>query len=282
MDGYRVLEINLNRGQARFHSFVDLDRLLGGVGLALQLIKRDLSEPQVVLSTGPLNGFFPFASKYCCLSYEKKELTEFYGSGRLSFMMKFARIDAVVIYGTAPRPTWISVGEGGVNFYTDNETGRLSFEQESPPAKRSILSFSSDQSRADNYFAFRPSVGRQLYLSNLLGLSVSADQPVSVSWRSEYQELYREILNRGRELEVAYAQRPSCAGCPAGCDLSIEIEERPELTLSHCLVACGFAKGIYESEATVFACLNSLGYRYKHEDLELVVPKVERIRQSFD
>lgn len=278
---YQILEVNLSAATANFHRFADSDGLLGGLGLALQLLKPSLPEAQVVLSVGPLNGLFPFVSKYCCLSFDNKELTEFYGSGRLSLIMKFAQIDAVIIYGTAREPTWVSVKGHRTTFYEDDETGRRSLIQEALPGRRSILSFSSEQSLTDDYFIFETTIGRRLYLNNLLGLSISADRAVPLVKPSEYDGLYQEILRRGRELEVSYGQSPSCGGCPAGCDLSHEVEHRPELILSHCLVACGFAQGIYESEATVFACLDSLGYRYKHEDLELVVAKVERLRRSF-
>lgn len=281
--GFRVLEIDLGQGRAQFRSFADLEGLLGGLGLALHLLRPDSSQSQVVLAVGPLTGLFPFASKYCLLSYGNKELSEFYGSGRLAMILKFAQIDAIVFSGTAQRPTLISIrSDRGVTFYEDNEIGKEAFARDGLPGRKSILAFLSEKSLVDGYFDFEVNVGRQLYLSNLLGLTITADQTVSVAKEKDYHEVYQEILKRGQELEVTYSSRPSCGGCPAGCDLSAVIEERPELVLSHCLVTCGFAKAIYESEATVFSCLNSLGYSYKHEDLELVAPKILGLRASFN
>lgn len=280
--GFRVLEINLKESQSQFHSFADLEGLLGGLGLALQLIKAHSTEPQTVLAVGPLTGLFPFASKYCLLDYSNKELTESYGSGRLAMILKFAQIDAIVFSGTARRPLLVSVQSNrGVTFYEDDPVGRGAFNRDGLPGRKSTLLFSSGESFSDSHFSFDANVGRRLYLSNLLGLTVTADQAVPVTKEKDYQEIYQEILKRGQELEVTYSHWPSCGGCPAGCELSIAIEERPELVLSHCLVTCGFAQTIYESQALIFSCLNSLGYSYKHEDLELVMPKVLRLRNNL-
>ncbi len=280
--GFRVLEIDLKEGQAQFRSFADADGLLGGLGLALQLLKADSAEAQVVLAVGPLTGLFPFASKYCLLFYSNGKLTESYGSGRLAMMLKFAQIDAILILGTARRPTLISIrSDRGLTFYEDDITGREAFARDGLSGRKSTIIFSSEKSSVDKDFVFEVSVGRQLYLSNLLGLTVTADQSVPVAKENDYQEIYQEILRRGQELEVTYSHQPSCGGCPAGCDLSSIVEERLELVLSHCLVTCGFAKAIYESPPLVFSCLNSLGYSYKHEDLELAVPKILRLRSNF-
>ena len=280
--GFRVLEINLKENQAQFRSFADSENFLGGLGLGLKLLRTDLAEPQAVLAIGPLTGLFPFASKYCLLSYSNGKLTESYGSGRLALILKFAQIDAIVITGMARRPILVSIrSDRGVTFYEDDLTGRESFARDGLPGRKSTVLFSSEESFVDTNFVFEVNVGRQLYLSNLLGLTVTADQLVPIVKESDYQEIYQEILGRGQELEVTYSNRQSCGGCPAGCELSSVVEERIELVLSHCLVTCGFAKAIFESQSLVFSCLNSLGYSYKHEDLELVAPKVLRLRSNF-
>lgn len=278
----QVLEIDLTERRAQFRSFADLGGLLGGLGLGLQLLKTETDSPQTVLSIGPLTGLFPFASKFCLLALSKGILSESYGSGRLALIMRFAQIDALITRGVSRAPVWISVrADRSVRFFEDDDLNREAFAKDGLPGRQATLVFGSEESHSDGFFLFNPEVGRQLFLANLRGLSLTAEQKVSIARESEYHEVYQEILSRGQELEVTYSNKFSCGACPVGCEASAELEERPELVLSHCLITCGFARRIYESEALVFACLNSLGLAIKHEDLELLVSRVDRLRQSF-
>lgn len=278
----QVLEIDLSQRRAQFHSFADLGGLLGGLGLGLQLLKTEAESQQTILAIGPLTGLFPFASKFCTLALNKGVLSESYGSGRLALIMRFAQIDALSIRGISRAPVWVSVrADRSVRFFEDDDLNREAFFKDGLPGRQANLVFGSEESRSDGFFLFNTEVGRQLFLANLCGLSLAADQKVLIARENEYREVYQEILSRGQELEVTYSNKFSCGACPVGCEASSELEERSELVLSHCLVTCGFAQRIYESEAVVFACLNSLGLIFKHEDLELVIPRVNRLRQSF-
>ncbi|MCL5003846.1 MAG: hypothetical protein M1352_01090 [Patescibacteria group bacterium] len=277
----QVLAVNLNTHEAEYGSYADLGRNIGGLGFALELgIQHRELEP-TVLSIGPLTGFFPFASKVCLLSVSSSGLTESYLSGSLSLMLRFAQIDCLLIYGTSKQPVFVSVHSGGQVDFLEGEAAEPLFYKSGSLGRRSFLAFTDGGSLADNYFKLHDEIGRRLYRRNLLGLVVSADRTLNIAKEKDYSELCREILERGRDLEVSYSNQPSCALCPAGCNFSKETEERPELVLSHCLVTCGFAKNIYENVPLAFACLNSLGYPFLHEDLEGLEKMVAELRAQF-
>ncbi len=277
----QVLTIDLSRKQSSYGSFADLGHLLGGLGIGLDLLRQYQQDSPTVFSIGPLNGFFPFASKVSCLSLFSGKVAESYLSGRSSLMMRFAGIDAIVIKGTSPTPLYVSVYPGGVVDFLDHEGTRETFLKSGIMGRRSFMMFSGNESLADDYFNIDGETGRKLFLSNLLGLSVSGDTSLPILKEKEYKDLYLEILGRGGELDVPYGGRMSCGGCPAGCEFSNLLEQKYDLTLSHCLVTCGFSGRIYESVPFVFSCLNALGLPYKHEDLEALPDRIKYIRQHI-
>lgn len=283
MQGYsrQVLDIDLEKRSFGLSSFADLGELLGGLGVGLQLVSQFKNFLPTVFSVGPLNGCFPFAAKFCCLSLLPGGLVESYISGRFALMMRFANLDSLLIRGIASRPLFLSIYPGGVVEFVEAEVMAESFSKAGVAGRRSFLTFADQESFSDDYFIFDQRVGRKLYLSNLRGIVLSAGLPVKIAKEKEYHDLYQQILARGGELEVAYGDQFSCGGCPAGCNFSREVEERFELTLSHCLVACGFARRIYEEIPLVFSCLNSLGFPYKHEDLETLPQKIAYLKASF-
>lgn len=278
----QVLTIDLSQRRSSYGSFADLGHLLGGLGIGLDLVRQYQQDSPTVFSIGPLNGFFPFASKVSCLSLLLPgKVAESYLSGCSSLMMRFAGIDAIVIKGTSTTPLYVSVYPGGVVDFLDHENAREAFLKSGVTGRRSFMTFSGNESLADDYFIIDQETGRKLFLSNLLGLSVSGDTSLPILKEREYKELYLEILGRGGELDVPYDGRLSCGGCPAGCEFSNLPEQKYDLTLSHCLVTCGFSGRIYESVPFVFSCLNALGLPYKHEDLEALSDRIKYIRQHI-
>jgi hypothetical protein len=139
--------------------------------------------------------------------------------------------------------------------------------------------FSGSGGLANEYFGIDEETARKLFLGNLLGLSISGNEVLPILKEKEYKSLYLEILGRGGELDVPFDGKPSCGGCPAGCEFSNLPEQKYDLILSHCLVTCGFSARIYESVPFVFSCLNILGLPYKHEDLEALPDRIKYIRQ---
>lgn len=277
----QVLTIDLAQRQASYGSFADLGHLLGGLGIGLELLRQYQDESPTVFSIGPLNGFFPFASKVSCLSLLSGKVTESYLSGRSSIIMRFAGIDSIVIKGTSPTPLYVSVYPGGVVDFLDHQEAREAFLKSGIVGRRSFMVFSGNESLANDYFNIDVETGRKLFLSNLLGLSVSGNTSLPIPKEKEYKDLYLEILGRGGELDVPYDGKKSCGGCPAGCEFSSLSEQKYDLVLSHCLVTCGFSGRIYESVPFAFSCLNALGLPYKHEDLEALPDRIKYIRQHI-
>lgn len=277
----QVLTIDLDQRQSSYSSFADLGHLLGGLGIGLELLRQNQEASPTVFSIGPLNGFFPFASKMSCLSLFPGKVIEAYLSGRTSLMMRFAGIDAIVIKGTSTTPLYVSVYPGGVVDFLEAGTSPETFLKSGIMGRRSFLFFSGNESLANNYFDIEPEVGRKLFLNNLAGLSISGDAALPILKEKHYKELYLEILSRGGEIDVPYDGKTSCGGCPAGCEFSKLSEQKYELVLSHCLVTCGFSSRIYENVPLVFSCLNALGLPYKHEDLEALPDRIKYIRQHI-
>jgi len=107
---------------------------------------------------------------------------------------------------------------------------------------------------------------------------VNATNSFSIKNPLEYSGLYARILEKGLQenpfLEVG--NRPSCSGCPLGCEKS-RVGEVSGNVLVHSLVACDHMSNLYSDLGIVFSCLNVLGYDYKHEDLEQIPKLVERL-----
>lgn len=277
----KVLVIDLTEKKASLSSFADLGHLLGGLGIGLELLHQFKESGPTVFSIGPLNGFFPFASKVCALSFLPDKILESYLSGRSSLIMRFAGTDALVITGTASAPLYVSIYPGGVVDFIEGESGQEQFAKSGIMGRRSLLTFASQGSLSDNFFNINDEIGRRLYLNNLHGIAISGDTSLPLVKENEYKELYLEILSKGSQLDVPYGGRLSCGGCPAGCDFSEYEEQKPELVLSHCLVTCGFAGKAYENIPLIFSCLNSLGLPYRHEDLEALPDRIKYIRQHL-
>ena len=275
-----VLDIDLEKRVASFDTYPDLTPLLGGLATGLELLRQHKENCLAVLSVGPLNGFFPFVSKFCALSIFPEGPREYYIGGRFALIMKFANIDSLIVRGVASEPLTLSVEPSGrVEFSPDLQEEE--FLKIGVAGRRSFITFGNDESLVDNYFIFDQAIGRKLYMGNLRRFLISASSSLKVGKPDEYKDIYSEILKKGSELEVSYSDRSSCGLCPAGCSFSKETEERLELVYSHCLVACGFASRIYENIPRIFSCLNSIGFPYKHEDLESLPEKIRYLRTHF-
>ena len=84
---------------------------------------------------------------------------------------------------------------------------------------------------------------------------------------AKYITLFSDILKQQELVTVEASNCPSCSGCPLGCERS-KTGEMGGNILVHSLVACGYAEDVYSNLGTVIACLDCLGYKYTHEQLE--------------
>ena len=262
--GKRVLYINLSREKFETRTLPELDKYIGGVGLGLKLGMLYREEDPVIFSVGPLNGFFPFASKTSVVLFSEDGVEDIYLGGSLSHRIKFFGVDAIVFAGRAKKPRFLNIAGDAVAFnHSLSEVNNLGL-----PGKKSSLAFSNNELVLDGYFKTRDFLLEEKFKEkNIDGFVLTADKLYEVKEFDKYEEIYKRLLARAKELTVEKSNCPSCVGCPMGCEKS-RVGEIGGNVLIHSLVACTFAHGIYCDASTVFSCLNVLGYDYTHEDIE--------------
>jgi hypothetical protein len=260
----KIIVIDLDKKETEVKTFVDLNKYLGGVGLGLKLLETYVDKNPLIFAIGPLNGFFPFASKTAVIIDDEGSIEDLYLGGSLSLRMRFAGIDAIVICGKAESKTIIEVQNTKTTFYGE-VVDLLSLGL---PGKRSVIGHESNKTLLDGYFTTQENHLEQMFVNkNLVGLVVTGTEIYSPENFEEYQKLYKTILARASELRVERGNYPSCANCPMGCGKS-RVGEIGGNVLIDSIVACQFADKIYTDIGIVFSCLNILGYKYTHEDIE--------------
>ena len=259
----QILYINLEKSESEAKTFSDLRSYIGGVGFGLKLLSIYKDEDPIIFSVGPLNGFFPFASKTSVVFQNEGSVEDIYFGGSLSFRLKFLGIDALVLSGISKNPVVINIDDV-VSFMKMDEDIKL----HGLPGKRSILSLESKGLFLDGYFQASERILEKKFVEkNVKSIILTGTKTFSIVNEERYRKIYKEILGRTNELSVKKGEYPSCSGCPMGC-LNSGIGEIGGNVLVHCLVGCSFAEKIYSDVGTIFSCLNSLGYDYTHEDIE--------------
>lgn len=270
----KVLYINLNKRTYSVESHPDLDKYVGGVGLGLKLYSLYAEIDPIIFSTGPLNGYFPFVSKTSVVLNKGGVIEDIYLGGSLSFRIRFAGIDAIVLAGSAKEQVYLNICDEEVQFIPASEGG---IDAQGLPGKRSILKFQDneasrtnvqDKLTLDNYFSVSEALLDSKFVEkNVRGIAVTGLRTFNIANREKYEDLYKNLLARTGDISVEKSENPSCSGCPMGC-LQSRVGEVGGNVLVHSLVACSFAEKIYSDIGIVFSCLNVLGYYYTHEDLE--------------
>ena len=259
----QILYINIEKNETEAKTFSELRSYIGGVGLGLKLLSIYKDEDPIIFSVGPLNGFFPFASKTSVVFQNEGSVEDIYFGGSLSFRLKFLGIDALVLSGISKNPVVINIDDV-VSFMKMDEDIKL----HGLPGKRSILSLESKGLFLDGYFQASERILEKKFVEkNVKSIILTGTKTFSIVNEERYRKIYKEILGRTNELSVKKGEYPSCSGCPMGC-LNSGIGEIGGNVLVHCLVGCSFAEKIYSDVGTIFSCLNSLGYDYTHEDIE--------------
>ncbi len=290
----KVLVIDLARQESEVKSYSDLGMYIGGVGLGLKLLSiYDETDP-VIFSVGPLNGFFPFVSKTSVVARTGGVLEDVYLGGSLSFRIKFAGLDSILIHGRSNKPVVLDIINDNVTFLSEE----IDFDSLGLPGKRSTLSFSDRKettftlaqkkipkdakAKLDGYFMGPENIlEEKLREKNIYSLVVTGTKTFEIQHKEKYEELFKKILERITELSVESSTHPSCSGCPMGCSKS-QVGEIGGNLLVHSLTACSFAESIYSDVGTVFSCLNVLGYDYTHEDIENLSVYVGQVLKDLD
>lgn len=263
-----ILHIDLGRRTFTSKSFPELKKYIGGVGLASKLVLDHLHTLPVVFSTGPLNGLFPFASKTCAGYIDNNRFVDSYGGGRLSTRINLCGYDAIIFDGVSIEPLSIVINEKEVSF--------VSYEANPDtlgvPGRKSLVCTTEQGLQVDRYFYFGDKgLSEKLKEKGVYNFVISATSDTGLLNKERYIKMYYEVLGLVGKMTVEASDKPSCSGCPMGCDRSHEGELGGSI-LVHSLVGCGFSELIYNNVSLVFACLNSLGYDYVHEDIEALTP----------
>lgn len=260
-DYKKVLYLDLNDQSHVFKVDGSLWNYIGGVGIAYKLLEANLDLNPVILATGPLSGYFPYASKSCVLYISNGKIVEKYGGGSISGLMNMLGIDAIVISGSSSANLAVSINEEDVSI--------SQFTEEESELSRFDFALSSNKIVSEGYFSYGNIEDVPSPIDNLVGINIDFTKNVDFSSYYDYEKIYNTLLDDYRSLTVEPRNNPSCMGCPMGCDFSHEGEDHLNVAvLARTLIACGYAESLYKSIPMIYSCLNSLGYRYHHSDLE--------------
>jgi len=265
----KVLFIDLSKKTSEVKTFPDLYKYFGGVALGLRLFEIYGEEDPIIFSVGPLNGFFPYASKTSVVFKLNDVIEDIYFGGYLSTRIKFSDLDAVLLHGKSSENVVLDIHNDSVTFKdaglldSDSSAGSLGL-----PGKNSVLVVKDGKLLLDNYFTGHENfLDKKFEKKGVSGLVITGTKVFTPEKLDKYENVYLDILGKTQDLTVDKGFFPSCSGCPMGCEKS-KIGELGGNVLVHSLVACGFAEKIYTDVGTVFSCLNVLGYDYTHEDIE--------------
>ncbi|RJR26904.1 hypothetical protein C4561_03960 [candidate division WWE3 bacterium] len=260
----KILLIDLEKLTYEVKSYTELQRYVGGVGLGLKLMDMFGEKDPLIISIGPLNGFFPYASKTSIVVNDGGVIEDFYIGGTMAARMRFTGIDSIVLNNTAESETILEILNSDVSF----KRGETSSGSLGLPGRRSILSLDESKALLDSYFTTPEYfLENKFAKKNIKTISLTGTEVVSPLLMEKYQNLYHTLLARKHELSVNESSQPSCVNCPMGCERS-KTGELGGNVLIHSLVACQYAEKIYSDVGIIFSCLNILGYDYTHEDIE--------------
>jgi aldehyde:ferredoxin oxidoreductase len=272
-----ALVVNLRTKKAECKAFTELHDYLGGIGIGLKLLQMYHDKSPVIFSTGPLNGFFPFASKTSIVLDNEGVIEDLYIGGSLSTRMKFSGVDAIVLLESSDTPVILDIKNNHVDF-KDTATDLDSLGL---PGRRSKITLNDSRFLLDDHFSTPERIlDQKLSEKNLSGIVLTGTENQKPEDWEKYTELYKSILFKKDEMTINSGLNPSCSNCPMGCVKAAEGELGGNVLL-HSLVACQYSEKIYSDLGIVFSCLHTLGYKYTHEELESVPGMIEKILKEF-
>jgi len=273
----KALIIDLAKKTSEVKSFGDLRNFVGGIGVGLKLYEMYKSKDPIIFSVGPLNGFFPFASKTSVILSDEGVIEDLYVGGNLSLRIKFTGVDSIVICDKSREDVTLDITNTTVSF----KPAETDLHSLGLPGKRSLLNFTGKEFLVQDYFS-TPENFLEMAARNkkVAGISITGTEVLKPQNFATYEKLYHEILKKRSELRVEEGIYPSCSNCPMGCGKS-KVGEIGGNVLIHSLVACHYADKIYSDIGVVFSCLNVLGYDYTHEDLENLPKLIEETLRNI-
>jgi len=217
----KVLYIDLTKGESWSEERQELfESWLGGTGVGIRLLQEECpsgTDPlspraPIILSIGPLNGFFPVATKTTATfkSPLTGELGESYAGGRLSLALRFAGHDAAVIRGQAEQPSYLSINDSVVKIKDATSiwgidaqtTGVILRDCEPGVGRRSIIRIGpAGEARVryagvvvDTYRHFgRLGLGALFGSKRLKAMVISGTETMDVPDIRRYKEIYNRL-----------------------------------------------------------------------------------------
>jgi aldehyde:ferredoxin oxidoreductase len=228
-DHFRVLLVDLATGRGTIANLDGRDTVAGGSGLAAMLFDQyglpdrpwDDPEQPLIFAIGPLTGYFPLMSKTVCAfkSPYHDQYAESHGGGRSAHALRFADLDALVIRGTAPTPSCLSVGSRHLDLRDVHflwgmdllKTGKMLRRMYKGAGHRSILRIGpAGENRSamacinvDTYRHFgRLGCGAVMGAKNLKGIVIMGDGSFPLPEGKAYPKLFEEVYRKMTDTDM--------------------------------------------------------------------------------
>ena len=227
----KVLEIDLSKYKYTIEDRRDLfEEWLGGVGVAVQLLKENMdldADPLsdgnvIVFAVGPLTSAYPLASKTVALfkSPLTENLGESHAGGRTAVSIANAGYGAIVIKGKSEKPIYIVVDNERVHFKDGRVVwgvedslivGRIIAEREKGRGMRTVMRIGKGGEKLVKYSCVttetyrhfgRLGLGAVFGSKNLKALVVIGRGSRNVVKCKEYREIYSEIYKMAVESDA--------------------------------------------------------------------------------
>lgn len=261
IDYKKILHIDLTNAVCETKVVGGMSKYLGGLLTSYRLLEDFYDLNPVILSTGLLNGIFPFISKANLLFIHDQSLVEKFGGGSIGVKMNFAGIDAIVITGHTDVFYEVVIIDDEVIMRSVSDQDFIKIEHD--------IKFTAINVQSKDYFDFGADIVLENFMGGGLKIRIDSSQDIVVGDNYDYKKIYNEILKSYKLLDVEPRNNPSCFGCPIGCDFSNLGEDSLNISvLPRTLIACGYSANIYKSIPTVFRCFESIGYKITHSQLE--------------
>lgn len=266
----KLLKIDLVNKSFSFSTPIECEQYIGGQPLAYNLLNDHITQEKtgvsyVSVSTGPLNGIFPYTSKSVITHLSPGlNLNMYIGGGSIGALMNMSNIIAIEIVGNSDTPTYLDITPRDVKFI--ELTNDFVVNEYGLGGRRSKMKFHKSIT-CDDYFSF--GTPKTPINNNLYGFTFSSIGELTIPDLDAYFEVVQMLKSNSNALSVTKSSHPSCIGCPMGCALSKAPETDNVSILPRALVSCAYAESIYSDISTVFSCFSVLGYSYTHEFLEL-------------
>jgi aldehyde:ferredoxin oxidoreductase len=226
----KVLYIDLGKEDSWVEERQDLfDQWMGGTGVGIRLLMEECPQgvdplspkAPIIFSIGPLNGIFPVATKMVATfkSPLTGELGESYAGGRLPLAARFAGHEAIVIRGTAQRPSYISINNANVKIKDATSiwgveaqtAGMILREHEPGTGRRSIIRIGPAGENLVRYAGVvvdtyrhlgRLGLGAVFGSKKLKAMVISGTEHVEIPDHKRYREVYNRLYSTTVQTDV--------------------------------------------------------------------------------